>query len=119
MIPDPADTAQEATVARDELVVDAAVIDQRREQFLAMISAYSEERRSAGWMRDVEQEIRAAGGLWIALAAACCGWPIGYMAAGGWDELSEEERSVALAMSRSVMGAPLSGTTDPPTSYRP
>lgn len=66
--------------------------EQLRSQFLDMISDYSESTWCAGWMDGVENEVREIGGTWVAIAAACGGWPIGYRAIDGWtDGLSPEE----------------------------
>ena len=64
-----------------------------RAQFLALIAAYSEERWAAGWSRGVEQYVRSQGGVWLAMAVACDGWPVGYQAEEGWAPLTEAERS--------------------------
>jgi hypothetical protein len=62
------------------------------------ISAYSEDRWAAGWLNGIEKELRAAGGLWIVMAAACGGWPIGYEAEHGWQPLTEREGQALLLM---------------------
>ncbi len=65
--------------------------EQIRERMLEAISEYSEDRWAAGWMNGIEREVRAIGGGWTLMAAACGGWPIGYRGEEGWDELTEGE----------------------------
>lgn len=60
-------------------------IERMREQFLDMISWYSEDRWCAGWMSGIEEDVRRIGGIWDVVAEACGGWPIGYRAEGGWE----------------------------------
>lgn len=75
----------------------SADVEAMRAQFLGLISAYSEERWCAGWMDGIEESVRKDGGLWLFMAAACGGWPIGYRAEGGWAPLPEADRRAALA----------------------
>lgn len=72
--------------------------DLRRQQMLEAISGYSEDHWAAGWLDGIEKEVRELGGLWIVMAAACGGWPVGYEAEHGWDPLTETERHALLAM---------------------
>lgn len=67
-------------------------LESRQSWFLDLISAYSEDRWAASWLTGIDQQIREAGGPWIALAADCGGWPVGYLAEGGWAPLTDEER---------------------------
>lgn len=66
-------------------VTEANELERKRAQFLDMISAYSQDHWAAGWMDGIENDIRSEGGLWVDIARACGGWPIGYMAEGGWE----------------------------------
>ncbi len=72
--------------------------DLRRRQMLEAISGYSEDHWAAGWLTGIEQEVRALGGLWILMAAACGGWPLGYEAEHGWEPLTETERQALQLM---------------------
>lgn len=65
-----------------------------RARFLDMISAYSESQYAAGWKTGIELDIRTdeQNLLWLAVAGACQGWPLGYRAATGWDPLTDEEQ---------------------------
>lgn len=74
--------------ATDELVA-------LREQFVELISAYSEDRWAASWMSGIEAEIRTIGGAWIVQALVCGGWPIGYRGEDGWAPLTEAELTTA------------------------
>lgn len=71
---------------------------ERREQFLEAISGYSEDRWAAGWLIGIEDQVRAEAGLWIVMAAACEGWPLGYRAEQGWDPLTDDEVRAADTM---------------------
>jgi hypothetical protein len=62
-----------------------------REQMIRMIGAYSEENWAVGWLEGIDQQIRLEGGLWIAMAAVCGGWPQGYQGEEGWIPLSRDE----------------------------
>lgn len=68
-----------------------ATVDVRRRQLLDAISGYSEDHWAAGWLNGIEIEVRKLGGLWIVMAAACQGWPLGYEAENGWDPLTDIE----------------------------
>lgn len=70
----------------------------RREQFLEAISGFSEDHWAAGWLDGIEEQVRAEGGLWVVMAAACQGWPSGYRAEHGWDPLTDEEARAADSM---------------------
>lgn len=73
-------------------------VDVLRDQFLEAISGYSEDRWAAGWLYGIEKQVRAEGGLWLLMAAACGGWPTGYRAEHGWEPLNEAEMRTARAM---------------------
>ena len=62
-----------------------------RAQFLDLISAYSEENRAAAWLVGIEETVRTIGGVWLAMAVLCGGWPKGYRAEDGWDPLTTIE----------------------------
>lgn len=72
--------------------------DLRRQQMLEAISGYSEDHWAAGWLNGIERQVRERGGLWIVMAAACGGWPLGYEAEHGWEPLTETERHALLLM---------------------
>lgn len=69
----------------------AEQLDQMREFFLEAISAYSEDHYCAGWLSGIEEQIRANGGPWLILAYYAGGWPKGYRAEHGWEQLSFKE----------------------------
>jgi hypothetical protein len=72
---------QEAVTSRQDL----------REKFLGAISAYSEDMWCAGWLNGIEKIVRAERGIWLTMAVACGGWPLGYRAEDGWDPLTDDE----------------------------
>lgn len=80
-------------------IVGYAALDVRREQMLEAISGYSEDRWAAGWLNGIETQIRKIGGLWLVMAAACSGWPVGYRAEHGWEPLNEAELAALALMS--------------------
>lgn len=65
--------------------------DQRRRQFVNLISAHSEARYAAGWCSGIEEDVREQRGIWLALAVTCAGWPKGYEGEEGWDPLTPGE----------------------------
>ena len=70
-------------------------VEQLRAQFVALLSAWSEQRWAAGWHSGIEDEARRVGGLWLVMAAACGGWPKGYEGEDGWEPLTGEESEAA------------------------
>lgn len=62
-----------------------------RAQMLDLISAYSQQGWAASWIIGIEEIIRRDGGIWLAMAAVCGGWPKGYRAKDGWEPLTEAE----------------------------
>ena len=65
--------------------------DQMREMFCDLISEFSEENWCAGWLINIEKDIRDRGGKWVTVAHMAGGWPLGYYGVDGWDPLTEEE----------------------------
>lgn len=68
----------------------------RRALFQTLISDYSESQYCAGWHAGIEQDIRAQGGLWTVLAAACDGWPSDWTEQAEWADLTDDEWVEAL-----------------------
>lgn len=60
-----------------------ACVDARRKQLIELLSAFSEERWAAGWMRDIDKEAYKEGGVWEILGREV-GWPLGYEGDQGW-----------------------------------
>lgn len=72
-----------------KLTADALV----RKQFCEAISGASEERWCAGWHDGIVDELRRKGGLWLRMAEAAGGWPVGLAGEDGWAPLSDAERA--------------------------
>jgi hypothetical protein len=62
-----------------------------RQQMFKAISGHSQDRWAADWLIGIEKNIRGVGGLWIFMAAARDGWPLGYEAEHGWEPLNAAE----------------------------
>lgn len=69
---------------RPPLVPDTRSEQQRRrDDLLDLMSAWSEVHYCAGWLVNLDQRLRARGGVWEILGREI-GWPIGYRAEEGW-----------------------------------
>ena len=76
-----------------------------RFQFCDAISGVSEERWSAGWHIGIVEQLRREGGLWLRMAHAAGGWPVGYRGEDGWDPLTEAE--LAALSARPLVSGPV------------